>query len=152
MKYDERLTEVYAENPVNHIVSGKAVSRTLNALFLKKSLLVRLLLKQVFDKDMIKVKCFNEQLIEDLQNNDIANKEAFLETELCRHDNDKLEKLKVTLSEESCSAKLQLLYICLHVLKRFIIAERTPNWSLPFSGHIKVGLSLSNKISFYLLQ
>ena len=64
--------------------------------------------EQVFDKDMIIIKCFNEQLIEDLQNNNRANKKAFLETKLCRYDHYKLEKLKVTLSEESRSAKLRL--------------------------------------------
>ena len=43
----------------------------------------------------------------------------------------------MTLSEESCSAKFWLLYIYyLHVLKRFIIAERTSNWSLHIPGNI----------------
>ena len=56
-------------------------------------------------------------------------------------------KLKVTLSEESCSAKFWLLYIYyLHVLKRFIIAERTSNWSLHIPGHI--GISSPQEYTF----
>lgn len=44
---------------------------------------------------------------------------------------DKLEKLKETLSEESRTAKLWLLYVYyLDVLKRFIIAKRRSNGSL----------------------
>ena len=35
-----------------------------------------------FHKDRNEIKCFNEQLIEAFQNNDIANKEAFLVAEL----------------------------------------------------------------------
>lgn len=48
---------------------------------------------------MTETKRFNEQLSKALQNNYIANKEAFLKTELCRYVNGKLENLKVALSE-----------------------------------------------------
>ena len=56
-----------------------------------------------------------EELTEALKNDVIANKEIFLETELCRYVNDKLENLKVTLSEDSRTAKLWILYISLHI-------------------------------------
>ena len=60
---------------------------------------------------MIENKRFKEQPTEALQNNDIANNETVFEIKLCRHVNEKLEKLKVTLSEVSCTTKLRLLYI-----------------------------------------
>lgn len=67
-----------------------------------------------------------------MHNYNIAKKEAFLETDLCSYVNDKLENLKVTLSEESRIAKLWILFISyLDVLKRFFIAKRTSNWGLP---------------------
>ena len=61
-----------------------------------------------------------EELTEALKNDVIANKEIFLETELCRYVNDKLENLKVTLSEDSRTAKLWILcsekiHISLHI-------------------------------------
>ena len=55
--------------------------------------MVTFLLEQVYDNEMIETKRFNEQLIEALQNDDIANKKAFFETELCRYMNDNLEKI-----------------------------------------------------------
>ena len=51
---------------------------------------------------MIGTNRLKEHLTEALQN----NKEEYFETELCRYANGKLEKLKVTLSLESCKAKL----------------------------------------------
>ena len=95
-----------------------------------------------------------EQLTDVLQNSDIANKEAFIESELCKYVNGKLEILKVTYSQKSHTPKLWLLYIYyLHVLKRSIIAEGTSSCSLhigstlrmlnPFasSGHINYAKS-----------
>ena len=76
------LIEVYAENTVNHIMSGKAVSGALRA-FPHGSSIGNTSSEQVFDNDMIETTRFKEQLPEALQNSDIANKEAFLETELC---------------------------------------------------------------------
>ena len=117
---------MYVENSVNHTTPGKAVSRTYEHIPQKVNI-GNTFNETGFHKDRIEIKCFNEQLIEAFQNNDIANKEAFLVAELWRYYNDKLEKLKVTLSEESRPAKLRLLYIYLHVLKRFIIAKTTSN-------------------------
>ena len=83
-------------------------------------------------------KCFSEELTEALKNDVIADKEIFLETELCRYVNDKLENLKVTLSEDSRTAKLWILYkYYLDVLKRFIIAERTSDWSLHIDSTLR---------------
>ena len=132
------LIEVYAENTVNHIMSGKAVSGALHA-FPHGSSIGNTSSEQVFDNDMIETTRFKEQLPEALQNSDIANKEAFLETELCWYVNGKPEKLKMSLSKESRSAKIWLLYIYyLDVLKRFIIAERTYNWSLHIDSTLRM--------------
>ena len=79
---EDLFTEVYAENTFNNIMSVKAVSRALGAHFFTNPVLVTLSLEQIFDKDRTETKRFNEQLTEILQNDDIANKEAFLETEL----------------------------------------------------------------------
>ena len=74
--------EVYAENTVNHIMSGKVVSRALRTHFLTEAIFITPLLEQVFNNDMIdmiETKCFNKQLTEAVQNKYIINKEAFLE-------------------------------------------------------------------------
>ena len=67
---------MYAENTVNHILSGKAVSTALCAHFFTEAALVTLLPEQVFDNDMIETKRFKEQVTEAYQNSDIANKEV----------------------------------------------------------------------------
>ena len=142
--------EVHAEITVNHTMSRKAFSRALHIHFLTEGVLVTLLLEKIFDSHAIEAKVFKEQLTEDFKNSDIANKEVLLEAELCRYESGKQEELKVTLFQEFRRVKLWLLYIYyLNVLKRFIIAERTSNWSLhidstlrmlnlfSLSGHIK---------------
>ena len=90
--------------------------------------------EEIFDKIR-----FNEKLNKALHNYNRAKKEAFLETDLCSYVNDKLENLKVTLSEESPTAKLWILYISyLDVLKRFFIAKRTSNWGLPVDSTLRM--------------
>ena len=90
--------------------------------------------EEIFDKIR-----FNEKLNKALHNYNRAKKEAFLEIDLCSYVNDKLENLKVTLSEESRTAKLWILYISyLDVLKRFFIAKRTSNWGLPVDSTLRM--------------
>ena len=75
-------------------MSGKAASRALRAYSLTEAALVSLLLEKAFNDDKIENKNFKDQLTNTLQQVDIVNKEAFLETKLCRYVNDKVEKLK----------------------------------------------------------
>ena len=136
---EDLFIEVYAENTVSHIMSGKAVSRALRGHFLTEAGLVSLLLEQVFDDHTIESQHFNEHVTEALQHADTGNKDAFLETKLCRYVSDKLENLKLTLSGESRTAKLWILYIYyLDVLKRFIIAERTSKWLLHLDSTLRM--------------
>ena len=53
---EDLFIEVYAENSVNHILLGKAVSRALRTHFLTEAVVVTFLLIQVFDNDMIETK------------------------------------------------------------------------------------------------
>ena len=103
---EDLLIEVYAENTVSHIMSGKAVSRALRAHFLTEAVLVSLLFEHVFDDNKIESQHFNEHVTEALHHDDTGNKDTFLETKLCRYVSDKLENLKITLSGESWTAKL----------------------------------------------
>ena len=136
---EDLFIEVYAQNTVSHIMSGKAVPRALHAHFLTEAVLVSLLLEQVFDEDTIESQHFNEHVTEALQHDDTANKDTFLETKLCRYVSDKLENSKLTLSGEPRTAKLWILYIYyLDILKRFIIAERTSNWSLHLDSTLRM--------------
>ena len=136
---EDLFAEVYAEHTVSHIISGKAVSRALRANFLTEAALILLLLKQVFDDDMINSSHFNDQLTDALQHDNIASKEEFLQTDLCRNVNKNLEELKMALSENSRTVRLWILYIYyLDVLKKFIIAERTSNWPLHIDSTIRM--------------
>ena len=84
--------EVHAESTVNHTMSRRAFSRALHTHFLTEAVLVTLLLKKIFDSHVIEAKIFKEQLTEDFENSDIANKEVFLEVELCSYENGKQKK------------------------------------------------------------
>ena len=65
---EDLLIEVYAENTVNHVMSGKAVSRDLCSHFLTEAVLVTLLLEQVFDNNIIETKRLEGQLTDAFQN------------------------------------------------------------------------------------
>ena len=70
--------EVNAENTVSHIMSGKAVSRSLRSHFLTEAVLITLLLEQVFDSDMIETKRFEGKLTEALKTVIQQTKKHFL--------------------------------------------------------------------------
>ena len=55
---EDLFIEVHAETTVNHVMPRKAVSRVLRAHFLRRAVLVTLLLEHVFDNDMIETKRF----------------------------------------------------------------------------------------------
>ena len=120
---EEFFIEVYAENPLGHIMSGKAVSRSLRSHFLTEAVLITLLLEQVFDSDMIETKRFEGQLTEALKTAIQQTKKHSLK-QICQQQ---------PLSQEYRTAKLWLLHIYyLDVLNRFIIAERTSNWAVTY--------------------
>ena len=51
------FTEVYSENTVGHIFTGKAVSRALRAHFLADASLTSLLLETVFEEESLDKDC-----------------------------------------------------------------------------------------------
>ena len=79
----------------------------------------------------------------------LHDEEAFSEIKLPRYVNDKLVKIKLPVSKVSRTVKFWTLYIYFDVLKRFIIAERTSNWSLHFESTLSI---LNLFISFDLIS
>ena len=143
----EVLEVIYAENAVQHILSGKAISRAVRAHLLVDSVLNALLISASMQTE--------DQLPEDPQPNELAqdsNDEKNLLSEVSKL-YDELMIGTVTVQEAStaeCVQKVQeqlcrqkqtlrnqktatlwLLYLeMVTILKKFIRAERTGNWKL----------------------
>ena len=107
-------------------MTGKAVPRTLRTLSLTEATLMSLFLEQ-----------------------SLHDEEAFPEIKLSRYVNDKLVKIKLPVSKVSRTVKFWTPCIYFDVLKRFIIAERTSNWSLHFESTLNI---LNLFISFDLIS
>ena len=168
----DALNLIYGTNAVEHMISGKAVSRALRGHFLVESplttKLMRMLVKEddndidedtmpsssdvnVSDQetsdegegkeegedDMVEIEEFYKVDIVKLKNlaeaiKDVPGKiekvEESQELRLLHHN---LEKLKDELSERSRTARYWIQYLhYIQVLKWYIRAERTGNWSL----------------------
>ena len=120
---EELLSDVYAENSVLHMMSGKAVSRSLRGHLLVESSLISILLEELAECQLIDLEPLKSflEVIDEKSNDEINlschSVEVFL--------------VKQALQKKSRTAKLWLLYIhYLRVLKNYIIAEQTSNWSL----------------------
>ena len=74
------FAEVYAENTVGHIISGKAVSRALRAHFLVEAALTSLLLDITLSDMKINTNNFNQQLQSALQSETREDIERFLDS------------------------------------------------------------------------
>ena len=136
--------EVYAEHTVVHLMSGKAISRALRAHFLTEAALMTLLLEMIFDTEMIDDIVFKTQLNELNELNDSDSQlqvDTFLESDIFRAFEEALLNLKNNLSKTYRTAKLWISYLhYVHILKSFILAERTSNWAL----HVESTLNMLN--------
>ena len=124
---EELFNEVYAENTVEHIISGKAVSRALRAHLLAESAFISILFEDTEAVNIAEV----YEFVSILEKKSLEETETFCQTPEVREIGAALEKRMQELRERSRTAKLWLQYLHhIQVLKRFIIAERTSNWSL----------------------
>ena len=128
---EDLFAEVYAEHTVTHIMSGKAVSRALRAHFLAEAALTSLLITLLNEETEIDLTHLQSLLEEALAVPDEIKLEDFLESENFKMVNESLLNLKNKLRQKSRTSALWLLYLdYVGVLKRFILAERTSNWTL----------------------
>lgn len=161
---EEALETIYGPNAVNHMMSGKAISRALRGHFLVEAALVNKLIAAVLpaelerNDDSVDGDCDDENDTETLNEEEktlegvekispedvqkirdlyqemfthsasmvsMVESNEFIKLEQC------LMKYKMLLEERSPTAKLWLQYIeYIGILKLFIRAERTGNWSL----------------------
>ena len=128
---EEVFSEVYAEQTVTHMMSGKAFSRSLRAHFLVQSALISLILSALADEAAIDLSALQSVYERAMEN-------GLDEDELCNlEENESYAHVRQTLSEyskklsTSRTAKLWLLYIdYIAIIKEFLLAERTFNWML----------------------
>ena len=127
---EELLAEGYAENSVEHMLSGKAVSRSLRGHFFVEPSLKDLLFDLVaedFDIDVQPLKEFVEQMEKEKDLNSIH---SFLKSQVMLDINSAFKEISIKLEHQRTS-KLWLLYLqYISILKKFILAERTSNWQL----------------------
>ena len=146
---EELFNEVYAENTVQQIISGKAVSRALRAQLLAESALISILFEDTEAANIAEV----NEFVSVLEKKSLEKIETFCQTPEVREIRAALEKRMQELRERerdreiqretetdrqtdrdrerSRTAKLWLQYLHhIQVLKRFIIAEGTSSWSL----------------------
>ena len=109
---EELFNDVYAENTVQHIISGKAVSRALRAHLLAEPPLTSILLENT---ETVNIAGVNE-FVSILEKNSLEEIETFCQTPEVREIGAALEKRMQQQRER--------------ILKRFIIVKRTSNWSL----------------------
>lgn len=137
---EDLFSEVYAENSVKHIMSGKAIARALRAHILLESALTSLLLEIIKENNDVefgdlekfyKVSLdgnLTEELFEDLNTEDSFEKIS-----------DSINQLKAKLRAGSRTSQLWLMYMdYVHLVKMFVYAERTSNWELHLSALSKM--------------
>ena len=110
--FSECMQVVYAENTVQHIVSGKAIARALRGHFLLQSVLRLQILRLLQQEEMISEEDLNT--LKSLHENFIDGKshdENIINCEIIEKLNCALEKLMDRLGESSRTAKLWIQYI-----------------------------------------
>ena len=133
---EDLFSEVYAENSVAHIFSGKAIARAIRAHILAQSVLNTLLLVDVKENNEIDFSKL-QNFYDDALRSDIGS-EKFMELSSDQTFNTiqkEVEDTKNRLKEESRTSQLWIQYIdYIDVVKSFIYAERTSNWELHLSS------------------
>ena len=139
---EELFSDVYAENSVTHMLSGKAVSRALRAHFLAESALESLIIEKLISNKNVDLTPF-QPVYEQAMNGELSD-EQFLAFSQCNEFKSVLNCLNEeiqNLKGKSRTAKLWLQYIdYISILKQYILAERTSNWHL----HIQSMKSMLN--------
>ena len=108
---------------------------------LKPPALMTLLLEMIFDTEMIDDIVFKTQLNELIDSDSQLQVDTFLESDIFRAFEEALLNLKNNLSKTYRTAKLWISYLhYVHILKSFILAERTSNWAL----HVESTLNMLN--------
>ena len=100
------FAEVYSENTVGHIFTGKAVSRALRAHFLADASLTSLLLETLFDEGSLDKDCLMLQLKEAIKSNKKEDIEGFFESISFHKLDNAMAIVKSQLAEKSRTAKL----------------------------------------------
>ena len=127
---EEVFEEIYSEDNVKHIFSGKAVARALWAHMLIQSALISHLLNSLVDGGELDLseleKTYNKAMKMGMTENDVME----MSTKQIMKDFE--EKLAVTRNEnirKSCTAKLWLLYVqYISIVKEYILSSgRTCN-------------------------
>ena len=110
------FAEVYSENTVGHIFTGKAVSRALRAHFLADASLTSLLLETVFEEGSLDKDCLMLQLKETIKSNKKEEIEGFFESSSFRKLDNTMAIVKSQLAEKSSTPKLWILYCTYNML------------------------------------
>ena len=124
--------EVYAENSVTHIISGKAIARSMQVHTLAESALMTLLLEKLIEDtkvDCERLQWYYEKALTCEFNDETFDEMISSNTFIAIAD--EVSELKTKLKAKSRTAKLWLLYLdYISVAKLFILAERTSDWEL----------------------
>ena len=104
---EDLFAEVYAENSVSHIMSGKAIARALRAHVISESALMTLLLEKLQEDDKIDVECLRDfyQMIlsnerEEKSFHELQSSEEFVQIE------NQIEEIKKSLKAKSRISQL----------------------------------------------
>ena len=153
---EEILGEIYGPNTIEHVLSGKAYDRAVRGHFLVQAALIDMLLDylktpmqaepddapvivgdhcvaqqlagSLSDFDLTALDVLYEQTVHDGVNTDDT---TVLQSDALVYALSQLEVLKCSLSAQSRTARLWLLYVkYVSMLRTFITAERTGNWLL----------------------
>ena len=109
---EDLLSVVYAENSVMHMLSGKAVSRTIRGHLLVESSLMQLLLEMIKEKANIDLGELDEFYDRALDGNlDEESLHKLAETSVYKKVTDSLATVKTELSNQSRTSQLWLLYM-----------------------------------------
>lgn len=123
---EDLLAQVYAENSITHMVSGKAVARTIRGHLLTVSSLTSLLfdlIKEETDIDFNDLDTFYCRALDGKLDEESLHE--LTQTSVYKKIADSLATLKVELMDQSRTSKLWIRYMYyIHPMKMFIFAER----------------------------
>ena len=129
---EEVFEEIYPEDTVKHIFSGKAAARALRAHMLTQSALISHLLNSLVDGGELDLSGLEKTYSKTMETGMTENDVMELSTKQIMKDLE--ERLAVMRNEnirKPRTAKLWLLYVqYISIVKEYILSERTCNWAL----------------------
>ena len=139
---EDLFAEVYAENSISHIMSGKAISRSIRAHIFSESALMTLLLELLEDGEKINyddLRYFYQKALSCELNDDLIQ-EMISSDDFITISN-ALEEVKKRMKVKSRTAQLWFQYLdYISIVKLFILSERTSNWEI----HLRAISKMSN--------